>query len=139
MHAFLKNGKRAASSSSTASFLNSETSSGVKDSNKRIRLTTKEPIAIASSHLVDVTGINMDDGETNSGSISSDVYDSYNVPEGIFYHQHNGQHWVHKIYRRLKTPLKSGTLTKEKLCIPCCRSLYGKPRDYHAWKFFCDK
>ena len=25
---------------------------------------------------------------------------------------------------------------KENLCIPCCRSLDGKPRDDHAWKIF---
>ena len=35
-----------------------------------------------------MTGINMDDYETTSGSIASDVYDSYNVPEGIFHHKH---------------------------------------------------
>ena len=59
-----------------------------------------------------MTGINMDDDETTSGSIASDGYNYYNIPEGIFHHQHNGRHWVHKIYRKLKTPLKSGTLTK---------------------------
>ena len=40
------------------------------------------------------------------------------------------------MYCKLKTPLKSGTLTKENLCIPCCCSLDGKPRDAHAWKKF---
>ena len=54
----------------------------------------------------------MDDDETNSGSISSYGYDYYNVPEGIFNNQHNRRHWVHKMYQKLKTPLKSGTLTK---------------------------
>ena len=78
----------------------------------------------------------MDDDETTSGSIASDGYYSCNVPEGIFLHQHNGQHWVHKMYRELKTPLKTGTLTKENICIPCCCNLDGKPRDAHAWKFF---
>ena len=78
----------------------------------------------------------MDDDETTSGSIASDGYDSYNIPKGIFHHQHNGRHWVHNMYRKLKTPLKSGNLTKENICIPCCRSLDGKPRDAHAWKKF---
>ena len=55
----------------------------------------------------------MDDGDTTSGSIASDGYDSYNVPEGIFRHQHNGRHWVHKMYHKFKTPLKSGTVTKK--------------------------
>ena len=54
----------------------------------------------------------MYDNDTTSVIITSDGYDSYNVPEGIFRNQHNGRHWVHKIYCRLKTPLKSGTLTK---------------------------
>ena len=76
----------------------------------------------------------MDDDETTSGSIASDGHDSYNIPKGIFHHQHNGRHWVHKMYLKLKTPLKSGTLTKKNICIPCCRSLDGKPRDAHAWK-----
>ena len=62
------------------------------DSSKQIRLTTEESIASASSQLVDVTGINMDDDETTSGSIASDGYDSYNVPERIFHQQHNGRH-----------------------------------------------
>ena len=74
----------------------------------------------------------MDDDETNSGSIVSYGYGSYNVTEVIFHHQHNRRHWVHKIYQTLKTPLKSGTLTKETLCIPCCRSLYVKPIYAHA-------
>ena len=78
----------------------------------------------------------MDDDENNIVSIASDGYDSYNVPERIFHHQNNGRHWVHKIYRKLKTPLKSGTLTKENLCIPCCCSFYGKPRDSHQCKKF---
>ena len=76
----------------------------------------------------------MDYNETTSGSIASDDYNSYNVPEGIFHHQHNGRHCVHKIYWKLKTALNSGTLTKENICTPCCRSLYGKPRDAHVWK-----
>ena len=112
MHDFLNNGKRLASSNSTASLLISKKSSGFKDSSKLIRLTTKESIANTSSQSVDVTGINMYDDETNSGSISSDGYDSYNLPEVIFHHQHNGQHWVHKMYRKFKTPLNSGTLKK---------------------------
>ena len=40
------------------------------------------------------------------------------------------------MYRKLKTPLKSVTLTNENLYIPCCCSLDGKPRDAHAWKKF---
>ena len=40
------------------------------------------------------------------------------------------------MYWKLNTPPKSGTLTKENLCIPCCYSLDGKPRDAHAWKKF---
>ena len=76
----------------------------------------------------------MDDNENTSGSIASDGYDSYNIPEGIFHHQHNGRYWFHNMYHKLKTPLNSGTLTKENICIPCCRSLDGKPRDAHAWK-----
>ena len=112
MNDFLNNGKRPASSDSTASFLNSKTSSDVEDSTKRIRLTTEESIAILSSQSVDVTGINMDYDETTSGSIASDGYDSYNIPKGIFHHQHNGRHWVHNMYRKLKTPLKSRNLTK---------------------------
>ena len=106
MHAFLNYENRPVSSDSTASFLISKTSSGVDDSTKIIHLLTKESIASSSSKSVDVTGINMDDNETNSGSIASDVYDFYNVPEGIFYNQHNGRHWVHKTYQKLKTPLK---------------------------------
>ena len=78
----------------------------------------------------------MDDVDTTSGSIASDGYDSYNAPEGIFHHQNNGRHWVHKMYWKLKTPLQYGTLTKQNLCNTCCRSLNGKPRDTHAWKFF---
>ena len=112
MHDFLNNGKHPESSDSTASFLNSKTSSGVEDSSKRIILTTKESIASPSSQSVDVTGINMDENETTSGSIASDGYDSYNVPEGICHNCHNGRHWFHNIYRTLKTPLKSGTITK---------------------------
>ena len=88
-------------------------------------------ITSASSQSVDVTGINIDDNETNSGIIASDGYDYYNVPEGIFYHRHNGLHWVHNMYWKLKTPLKSGTLKKENLCIPCFHSLDGKPRYFH--------
>ena len=75
MHAFKKNGKRPESSDSTASLLNSKKSYGVKESIKLIRLTTKEPIAIASSQSVDVTGINMDDDEITSVSIASNWYD----------------------------------------------------------------
>ena len=56
--------------------------------------------------------LNMYDDDTTSVIITPDGYDSYNVPEGIFRNQHNGRHWVHKIDCRLKTPLKSGTLTK---------------------------
>ena len=78
----------------------------------------------------------MYDDETTSGSIASYGYDSYNIPKGIFHHQHNGQHWVRNIYRKLKTPLKSRTLTKESIYIPCCRSLDGKPIYSHAWKKF---
>ena len=78
----------------------------------------------------------MGDNDTNSVSIASDVYYSYNVPEGIFHHQNNGRHQVQKMFWQLKTPLKSGTLTKENICIPCCRSFYGKPRDAYAWKKF---
>ena len=84
---------------------------------------TKESIASESSQSVDVTGINMDDDDTTSGSIASYGYYSYNVPEGIFHHHNNGQQWVHKMYQKLKTPLKLGTITKENLCIPCCCSL----------------
>ena len=76
----------------------------------------------------------MDSDETTSGIIASDGYDSYNAPEGIFHHQHNGQHRVHKMYRKLKISLKSVTLTKENLCIPCFRSFDGKPRYAHVWK-----
>ena len=54
----------------------------------------------------------MDDDETTSGSIASDGYNSYNVPEGIFNHQHSGRHLVYNIDRKLNTPLKSVTLTK---------------------------
>ena len=79
---------------------------------KRIRLTTEESIASLSSQSVDVTGINMGDDETTSGSIASDGYDSYNIPKGIFHHQHNGRHWVHNMHRKLNTPLKSGNITK---------------------------
>ena len=57
---------------------------------------TKESIASASLQWGDVTGINIDYDETTSGSIVSDGYDSYNVLEGIFHHQNNGQHWVQK-------------------------------------------
>ena len=57
----------------------------------------------------------MDDDDTTSGSIASDGYDSYNVPEGIFYHQHNGRHWVNKMHWKSKTPQKSITLTKENI------------------------
>ena len=86
--------------------------------------------------MIDVNGINMDDDETTSGSIASDGYDSYNIPKGIFHHQHNGRHWIHNMYRKLKTPLKSGNIRKENICIPCFRSLDGKPRVDHAWKKF---
>ena len=72
MHDFLNNGKRPVSSNSTASLLNSKTSSGVDDSSKKFSLTNKLSIAIVSSQSVDVTGINMDDDETTSGSIASD-------------------------------------------------------------------
>ena len=136
MHALINNGKRLSSLDSTASFLNSNTSSGVEESRKRIRLMTEESIASTSSQSVDVTEINMDDNETTSGSIASDVYNSYNVPEGMFYHQHNGKHWVHKMYWKMKTTLKSGNITKENICITCCLRLDGKPRDAHAWKSF---
>ena len=78
----------------------------------------------------------MDDNETTSVIIASDGYNAYSVPEGIFHHHHNGRQWFHKMYRKLKTPPKSGTPTKENLCIPCCRSLDGKPRDAHVWKKF---
>ena len=78
----------------------------------------------------------MDENETTSVSKASDEYDSYNLPEGIFHHQHNGQHWVHKIYRKLNTPLKSSTITKENICIICCCSLDEKKRDSHVWKIF---
>ena len=78
----------------------------------------------------------MDEYDSTSGSIASDGYDSYNITEGVFILQHNGQHWVHKTYQKLKTPLKSGTLTKLNICITCCRSLDGKLRDAHAWKEF---
>ena len=54
----------------------------------------------------------MDDDESTSGSIASDGYDSYNIPEEIFHHQHNGRHWVHSMYQKLKTPLNYGNLTK---------------------------
>ena len=40
------------------------------------------------------------------------------------------------MYRKLKTPLNSGTLTKEDICITCCHSLDGKPRYAYAWKNF---
>ena len=136
MNAFLNNGNRPASNEPTASFLSSKTSSGVEYSRKQISLTSEEFIASASYQLVDATGINMDDDETTSGSIASDGYDSYNVPEVIFHHQHIRRHWFHKIYQKLKTPLKYGTLTKENICIPCFRSLDGKPGDNHAWKKF---
>ena len=42
------------------------------------------------------------------------------------------------MYRKLKTPLKSSTLMKENICIPCCRSLDGKPRDAHEWEKIVD-
>ena len=129
MNNFLNNGKLPASSYSTASFLKSKTSSDFDDSSKQISLTTQEFIASLSSQSVDVTGINMDDDETSSGSITSDAYDSYNIPKGIFHHQHNGRHWVQNMFHKLKTPLKSGNLTKENIYIPCCCSLDGKPRD----------
>ena len=74
----------------------------------------------------------MDDDETTSGRISSDGYDSYNEPKGIFHHQHNGQYWVQNIYPEFKTPLNSGILTKENICIACCCILDGKPRDAHV-------
>ena len=70
MNAFLNNGKRPASSDLIAPFLNSKTSSGVKDSRKRIVLTTEESIVSASLQSVDVTGINMDGNDTNSVSIA---------------------------------------------------------------------
>ena len=92
MNDFLNNGKRPASSDSTASFLNSKTSSDVEDSSKRIFLTTEESTASASSQFFDVTGININDDETISGSIASDDYDSYNISKGVFYHEHNGRH-----------------------------------------------
>ena len=136
MNAFLNNGNRPASSNFAASLLNSKTSSCIKESSKRMRLTTEEPIASALLQSVDVTGINMDDNETTSGSIGSDGYDYYYVPEGIFHQQHNGGKWIHKMYLKLKTPLNSGTLTKENICIPCCFNLDGKPRYSHAWKKF---
>ena len=78
----------------------------------------------------------MDDDETTSGIIASDGYNSYNIPKGVFHHHHTGRHWVYNMYRKLKTPLKSGTITKENIYIPCCRSLDGKSRDTHAWKKF---
>ena len=78
----------------------------------------------------------MDDDKNTSGRIASCRYDSYNVPEGILHRQHNGRHCVQNMYRKLKNPLKSGTITKENICIPYCRSLGGKPRDAHAWKTF---
>ena len=78
----------------------------------------------------------MDDDETISGNIASDGYDSYNIPKGVFHHQHNRRHWVHKIDWKLKTPPNSSTLTRENLFIPCCRSLYGKPIYAHACKQF---
>ena len=78
----------------------------------------------------------MDADETSSGSIASDCYNSYNIPKGIFHHQHNGRHWVHNMYCKLNTTLKSGNLTKQNICIPCCLSLDGKPIDAHAWKKF---
>ena len=78
----------------------------------------------------------MNDNKTTSGSIASDGYNFCKLPEGIIHHRHNGQQWVHKMYRKLKTPLKSGTLTKENICIPCCYSLDGKPIYAHAWKKF---
>ena len=40
------------------------------------------------------------------------------------------------MYLKLKTQLKSGTLAKENICIPCCCSLDGKPRYAHSWKKF---
>ena len=80
----------------------------------------------------------MDDDGTTSGSIASDGYDSYDIPKGVFHHQHNGRHWVHNMYWKLKTPLKSGNLTKENICIPCCCSLDGKPRYANAWKKFVE-
>ena len=47
-----------------------------------------------------MTGINIDDNETTSGSIALYGYDYYDVLEEIFYHQHNVQHWIHKMYRK---------------------------------------
>ena len=76
----------------------------------------------------------MDDNETTSVIIALDGYDFYNVPEGIFHHQNNVRHWVHQMYWKLKDPLKSGTLTKENLCIPCCCCLGGKLIDAHVCK-----
>ena len=78
MNDFLNNGNQPASCDSTDSFLNSKTSSGVKESSKNISLTTGEFITSVSLQLVDVTRINMDDNGTTSRSIASDVYDSYN-------------------------------------------------------------
>ena len=80
MHNFLNNGKQPAWSDSTASSLNSNTSSGVEDSINQIILTTEESIASESSKSVDVTGINVDDDDNTSASIASDVYGYYNVP-----------------------------------------------------------
>ena len=68
MNYFPNNGKRPALSDSTASFLNSKTSSDVEESSKWIRLTTKESIASESLQSVDATGINMDDDETQLAS-----------------------------------------------------------------------
>ena len=34
------------------------------------------------------------------------------------------------------TPLKSGTIMKENLCFPCCRSLGSDPRYSHTWEMF---
>ena len=136
MNAFLNNGEQSASSNSTDYFLNSKTSSRVEDSSKLISLTDGESITSSPFQLFDVTWIDMYDNETVSGSIASYGYNSYTVPEGIFYLQHNRRHWVHKMYRKLKNPLKSGTITKENICILCCHSLDDKPIDAHAWKKF---
>ena len=40
------------------------------------------------------------------------------------------------MYQKLKTPLKSGALTKKNICIPCFHSLDGKPKYAHVWKKF---
>ena len=40
------------------------------------------------------------------------------------------------MYWKLNTPLKSGTRTKENICIPCFHNLDCIPRDAHARKKF---